>query len=91
MKTHSVIEFYHLPGFMSEESASIPFSGNLDECSAFINKENKMNQIFGYSSEYRFECLESEEAEAKCLAANELKQKVIAEFRLKVYGEPILV
>jgi hypothetical protein len=91
--TFAVVEFYHLPGFMQEETArliELPVTCKAF-CEGFVKVEKSQNELVGASSEYRFEILPLAEAKAKVKATNDHKAKVIAEFRHKVYGEPLTV
>jgi hypothetical protein len=90
----SVVEFYHLPGFMQEESARLisPKAGMPKSfCQGIVAAETKLNKVTGCSSEYRYEILPLSEVFQKIAMTNGLKKRIIAEFRHKVYGEPIPV
>lgn len=87
--THSLIEFFHLPGFMKEEDATIIFSGTLFECEDEKNRLSRVNGLTSCSSEYRYEIHGQKEAGIILVESNKAKEKSIREWRNRVFGEPI--
>ena len=85
----SLVEFYHLPGLGTKESATIITTGTEDDCHTLHAHLRKANLCTGDSSSYRYSILPTEDADHVLHETNAEYARDLAEFRLKVYGEPL--
>ena len=89
--TESLVEFYHLPGLGVKETATILTTGSYDSCHAVYSHHKRINVMSGDTEGYRYIILPTPEAEQLVKVTNYERAKDLAEFRNKVYGEPIPV
>lgn len=87
--SHKLVEFYHLDGFSSAETATIVFSGTNEECSEEMSHLNRINRNFECSRDYRYEIHTVDEATKVVELTNKATAHSLALFRQKVYGEPM--
>jgi hypothetical protein len=87
--TESLVEFYHLPGLGVKETATILTTGTHDSCHAMYSRHKRTNEVLGDTEGYRYIILPTADAERLVKATNYESAKDLAEFRNKVYGEPI--
>jgi hypothetical protein len=86
----SLIEFYHLPGLGVKEEATILMTNTLEACQAHMADQRRFNLICGDSG-YRYEIHSADKAKEIVNQTNQLRERDLAEFRHKVYGEPLPV
>jgi len=84
----SLIEFYHLPGFGVKEQAKIIVTSDFNKCDSLMHREIRINNLFGDAG-YRYEIHSVESADKIVKKTNDLRKKDLAEFRHRVYGEPL--
>lgn len=89
--TKSVVEFYHLPGLGVKEQATVILTAPESECHERVAHLRKVNLIVGESQGYRYSVLSTDEATAVVKQTNAARDRDLAEFRHRVYGEPMPV
>ena len=87
--TESLVEFYHLPGLGVKETVTILTTGSYDSCHAVYSRHKRTNVMLGDTEGYRYIILPTADAEQLVKSTNYEHAKDLAEFRNKVYGEPI--
>ena len=87
----SLVECYHLPGLGTKETATRLTTGTHDDCHTLHDHLRKANLYTGDSSSYRYSILPTEDAAHVLHETNAEYARDLAEFRLKVYGEPLPV
>jgi hypothetical protein len=85
----SLIEFYHLPGLGVKEQATILMTGTLEDCQSHMADLRRFNLITGDTG-YRYEIHPAEQATTIVDQTNQDRERDIAEFRHRVYGEPLV-
>jgi hypothetical protein len=85
---HSVIEFYHLPGLGTKEEATVIHTGTVESCDSLVARLRRVNAVF-QDGGYRYEVHPVDAAGAVVKAANTARDRDLAEFRHRVYGEPM--
>ncbi len=87
----SLVEFYHLPGLGTKETATIITTGTHDDCHKLHAHLRKANLCTGDTEGYRYTILPTADAARVLKATNAEYARDLAEFRHKVYGEPLPV
>ena len=85
----SLIEFYHLPGLGVKEQATILMSGTLEDCQSHMAHLRRFNLMCGDTG-YRYEIHPVDQATTIADQTNQDRERDIAEFRHRVYGEPLV-
>ncbi len=86
----SLIEFYNLPGLGVKEEATILMTGTLADCQSHMANLRRFNLMCGDTG-YRYEIHPSNKAQEVADQANQVRARDLAEFRNRVYGEPLPV
>jgi hypothetical protein len=88
---YSVVSLYHLPGFNTDRSAHIQFTGTKEKCRDNVTISKRLDLLQGFGMEYEYNILPVDEARAFADEKNATKERNLAIWRNKVYGEPLPV
>ena len=89
--TESLVEFYHLPGLGVKETATVVHTGTHDSCHELYSHLRKVNLAVGDTEGYRYSILPTAEAGRVVKETNDESARDLAEWRHRVYGEPLPV
>lgn len=86
--TKSLVEFYHLPGVGTKETATILATGTDESCNELYNSLRKANLATGDDHGYRYNILPTTDAAKLVVDTNVEYNRALKAWRNKVFNEP---